>query len=251
MLAVTQPIIRKLNALGFKTKAGNPFGKNSLYEIIRNERYKGVFVYNKHTARAQDGSRTRTDKDDKDNIGIPGGIPQIVSEELWTKCNDRLARNKRNSGASKAKEIYLLSVLIFCGECEFRMNGNGRYPAPDRPKLITYRCAHRDQCCAYKNKEIKRDDVGNFVIDQLQTHRFSNKIIPQLTKQLNEYIQATTESGNHLLLYENRLKELETSRDHIVEAVTKTGLTDLFAGKLTEIEEEIQSINSMISKSAK
>lgn len=244
------PIIRKLNALGFKTKAGNPFGKNSLYEIIRNERYKGVFVYNKHTARAHDGSRTRTDKDDKDIIRIPGGIPQIVSEELWERCNDRLARNRRNGGASKAKEMYLLSGLIFCGECGFRMHGNGRYPAPDRPKLITYRCAHRDQCCACKNKEIKRDDVENFVIDQLQVHLFSNKIIPQLTKQLNEYIQATTQSENHLPRYENRLKKLETGRSHIIEAVTKTGFTDLFAHKLAEIETEIQSINSMISKAS-
>lgn len=34
--------IDRLNILGYKTKKGNPFGKNSLYDLIRNERYKGT-----------------------------------------------------------------------------------------------------------------------------------------------------------------------------------------------------------------
>ncbi|WP_293974538.1 recombinase family protein [uncultured Ruminococcus sp.] len=34
--------IDRLNILGYKTKKGNQFGKNSLYDLIRNERYKGT-----------------------------------------------------------------------------------------------------------------------------------------------------------------------------------------------------------------
>ena len=37
-------IINTLNYKGFKTKKGNTFGKNSLYEILRNEKYTGVYV---------------------------------------------------------------------------------------------------------------------------------------------------------------------------------------------------------------
>lgn len=40
-------IINELNRRGFKTKKGNSFGKNSLYDILRNERYTGVYIYNK------------------------------------------------------------------------------------------------------------------------------------------------------------------------------------------------------------
>ena len=39
------PIIDKLNSLGYKTKAGRPFGKNSLYSIMNNEKYCGIFVF--------------------------------------------------------------------------------------------------------------------------------------------------------------------------------------------------------------
>ncbi len=40
-------IINYLNEHGYKTKRGQIFGKNSLYEILNNEKYTGVFVFNK------------------------------------------------------------------------------------------------------------------------------------------------------------------------------------------------------------
>ena len=40
-------IMRCLNGRGYKTKAGKPFGKNSLHEILRNPKYKGLYIYNK------------------------------------------------------------------------------------------------------------------------------------------------------------------------------------------------------------
>ncbi|MCQ5128167.1 recombinase family protein [Butyricicoccus faecihominis] len=36
----------KLNSRGYTTKHGQPFGKNSLHEILRNEKYTGVYTYN-------------------------------------------------------------------------------------------------------------------------------------------------------------------------------------------------------------
>lgn len=42
-----QEIITQLNRLGYKTRLGNPFGKNSLTEILRNERYKGIYIFNR------------------------------------------------------------------------------------------------------------------------------------------------------------------------------------------------------------
>lgn len=159
-------IINKLNAQGYQTKSGNPFGKNSLYDLIRNERYKGVFVYNQHTRRKSNGSRTRSYKKDEEIIRIPGGIPAIVSEDLWRRCNDRAST--RSTGISTANEMYLLTGLIYCGTCGGKLFGNSRYPAPNRAKLITYRCSTRQMKKGCDAKEIKRDTVEEFVIEQLQ-----------------------------------------------------------------------------------
>ena len=44
-------ILNELNERGYRTKRGNPFGKNSLYEILRNEKYVGTYIYNKSAAK--------------------------------------------------------------------------------------------------------------------------------------------------------------------------------------------------------
>ena len=245
-------IIRKLNALGYTTKVGKSFGKNSLYELLHNERYKGSYVYNKHTARRPDGSRTRSWKPDDQVIRIPNAIPAIVSEELWNRVQERLEQNKRKAGANKAKEMYLLSGLIYCGECGYAMHGNARYPAPDRPKLVTYRCSHRDNNLNCNNKEIKRDDIESFVIDQLQKHLFRDKLVPELTQRLNTYIAETSETNQTSLeQYRNRLQELEHNKTNIIEAIAKSGYAEVFSQKLSEIESEIATVQAMLKQDAK
>ena len=40
-------IIRELNSRGYKTKKGNQFGNNSIYDLLRNEKYCGTYCFNK------------------------------------------------------------------------------------------------------------------------------------------------------------------------------------------------------------
>ena len=63
-------IIDKLNDLGYKTKANKPFGKNSLYSILNNERYSSVFIYSQITH--DDGQMTsKPDFYEKTNASKP------------------------------------------------------------------------------------------------------------------------------------------------------------------------------------
>lgn len=109
-------IIDKLNALGYKTKRGMPFGKNSLHEIFMNERYKGVFVYNKrHGGVFRKKPRNNHKyRDDNEIIRIEGGCPQLIPEDVWNNVNKvRLALQQR---ASNRKNPYLLSGLtVYAG----------------------------------------------------------------------------------------------------------------------------------------
>ena len=40
-------IIKQLNALGYKTKVGRSFGKNSIHDILVNRKYKDDFIFNR------------------------------------------------------------------------------------------------------------------------------------------------------------------------------------------------------------
>lgn len=47
----------ELNRRGYKTKLGNNFGKNSLFEILHNEKYTGVYIYNRCASKNANGFR--------------------------------------------------------------------------------------------------------------------------------------------------------------------------------------------------
>ena len=78
-------IISKLNTSGYRTKCNRLFSRNSLYEILRNEKYKGILVYNKTQSRDEiTGKRSgHRYKSDEEVIRVDGVIPQIVSPEDW------------------------------------------------------------------------------------------------------------------------------------------------------------------------
>ena len=84
-------IINELNRNGFKTKRGGTFGKNSLYDILRNEKYTGVYIYNKSVHPDASGKFNRhASKSEEDIIRIEGGIPQIISKEDFEKVVEML-----------------------------------------------------------------------------------------------------------------------------------------------------------------
>ena len=74
-------IIDKLNDLGYKTKRGNKFGKNSLHGILSNEKYTGVYVFNKTQRKGVNGKRNgHKQKSDDEIIKVEGGMPQIIDK---------------------------------------------------------------------------------------------------------------------------------------------------------------------------
>ena len=101
----------------YKTKKGNEFLKNSIYEILNNERFIGVYLFNKAKKRNFRGKRnSHFEKPLEEQIRLEGAIPQIISKELWdTVLALRSITHKRKC---RAKHFYLLSSLVYCGECK-------------------------------------------------------------------------------------------------------------------------------------
>lgn len=111
-------IISILNAAGYRTKCNRLFSRNSLYEILRNEKYKGIFVYNKTQSRDEiTGKRSgHRYKSEDEVIRINGVVPQLISPEDWDVAQSILDNRKKAYG-NNAKETYLLSGKIKCGKC--------------------------------------------------------------------------------------------------------------------------------------
>ena len=177
-------IIDRLNTHGYKTKRGKMFGKNSLYEILSNEKYTGVFVFNKAAARA-DGKRNNHAQ--KDNyIHIDGGCPAIIGKKLFAQVQQIKAKNKRNAGRYHSKEFYLLTGKLVCDVCEKRMIGNLRFSGRNKTRLATYRCnTHRAMC---NNKELNKDYLDAYMA-VLIGERLKSKNLKRVVSKVNQQVQ--------------------------------------------------------------
>ena len=237
-------ILTALNERGYRTKLGNAFGKNSLHDLISNEKYTGTFLYNKSSAKTFCGSRnTHSSKNNDEIIRIEGGMPAIISKEDFAKAKERMADNKRRAGAYHSKENYALRKKIYCGECGYAMIGNMRYGGRNKTKYVSYRCGNRDQYKQCDNKEIRREYIEHYVLDQLETLIFNNKAIPILVKRLNEFrLTRVSEKSIEIIAIKNKMQELSDKISNILEAIMSGQNHKLVNERLQVLEEEKEKL---------
>ena len=230
-------IIDKLNDLGYKTKRGNKFGKNSLHGILSNEKYTGVYVFNKTQRKGVNGKRNgHKQKSDDEIIKVEGGMPQIIDREVFLQAQEMMQKRKKAPGSHKATTLYLLTGLIRCGECGHAMQGNRRKDKYGND-YISYRCGCRKQKRDCKNKEIKRDYLEEFVLTELEKHILNDEAIPVLSKALNERLK-TKSNDNHEMLtnLRNKLEKVNKEIENILNAIMSGIVNNVLKNKLDELE---------------
>ena len=244
-------IIEVLNNKGYHTRRGKPFAKNSINNILKNERYTGVYIYVIDTSKNPTGKYKRFggEYDPEAVIRIPGGIPAIISEDDFIKVQKKMKERQHKAAKFSAKQEYLLSGKIYCGICGSPYAGNSRKPRPDHPLYVSYKCTRRNQrekSC--RNPEINRDKLETLVLEKLSTVLFNPDVIPSLVKRYNEYISekngSARERVNALRL---QLKDTDRKINNTVNLMIDTGSAAL-KNKLCEFEQIKEKLQFELSK---
>ncbi len=92
-------------------------------------------------------------------------MPTIIDKKDFEEVKRIMDRNKKIHNTYNAKEIYLLSGLIECGECGSKMNGNISYYKNNGEKLryIMYRCTAKAGGSREHTKSIRRDTLEEYI----------------------------------------------------------------------------------------
>ncbi|MBQ4066241.1 MAG: recombinase family protein [Clostridia bacterium] len=238
-------IIHELNRCGYKTKTGKPFGKNSLYEILKNPRYKGTYIFNRRAKRTSKNTRNNHKyKPEEEQIIIEDGVPAIVSKELWEKAN--AARKYMAKTSTNARHKYLLSGLLYCGECGGKMHGN--YRIRDSHNYTTYRCNKQATRLDCKSREIRAEPLESFVINALCEHFFDPENIDIITDELNRKLRVEMDADREEIKAAHySIAGLKTARNNLVDAIAEHGFSSILSKKLKDIEEQIERYEKMIS----
>lgn len=106
-------IIKEMDERGIKGKRGKPIRYTQIYEMLRNEKYTGVYAYSPQE------EECRGDRRQKPNaIKIENALPIIIDKALFTEVQ-RIMNERKQTGK---KAWYLCSGLVYC-ECGAKMHG--------------------------------------------------------------------------------------------------------------------------------
>lgn len=190
-------ICETMNAQGVTTSRGVPFNKNSLRKMLQNKRYIGIYTYK-----------------DKE---IPGGMPRIISDDLFYRVQEIMFKNKKAPARSKAKQEYLLTTKLFCGKCRDMMTGIKGTSHTGMPYYY-YKCnsAKKKQC---SKKAVQKDYIEDLVIEECR-----KQLTPANIDKIAHEVVALCErekDNSTLKRIEKLMRENERKQRNLMNAVAE------------------------------
>lgn len=235
-----------LAARGYTTRSGKNFPKNSLHDILRNERYMGTYTFNRvpKTKRRNSHSYARPN----DFISIPDAIPAIVSKETFLAAQDKMLLNKkRKGGAYTAKRDYLLSGKFFCGYCGSAMQG---YSCCTRGNMYYYySCARKDRVPAdrCKQKMIRAEVIEHWIMSTLEREIFSDAGIQRVADSMSTaFGNANKEAKNATTVLLQRKAAAERKLNNLYQVIEDGDADEFDMQRLKKAKEELRNINNEI-----
>lgn len=199
-----------LNESGVKTLRGTKWTNTKVSWVIKNDKYTGLYHFSDYYKE--------------------GGMPTLVSKELWFEANNRAVRGKAMTAETP------LSGKVYCGKCGKRMvgtSGTSRdgtihyyYTCPEllKKKCPTKRIPHKklDDFVILKTLELLDDEQAiDEIADSMERYieeKKENKLVEGLREKRNNInqrinnIRQTLEIGGHDQTLRDRLSELEEEK---------------------------------------
>jgi site-specific DNA recombinase len=187
---------------GYRGKRGRPIGKNSIKFILNNERYVGVYSWNKQKVKYM--GKWAGGVENSEAVRIEEGMPAIINEETWERVQRRMKNNKHN-GANTAKHTYMLSGLVECGKCGGAFTGRTSTSGKGF-KTRSYVCGNKYRTKTCDAHNINADELEAAVVIKIKEY-FSNS---DFSKMADEIFTAYVKGKGSKVEEKKELAKVET-----------------------------------------
>lgn len=237
-------IIDELNARGKLTKRGKPFGKNSLYEILRNEKYVGVLVYGA-TEKGGKGGWDAHSNPRPDAIRIDGGVPAIVDRATFDKVREKMVKRKGKGGRFAAKQEYYLTGKVFCGKCGSAMVVHGSVGS----QYQYYECGakNRKHICDMRNIRVDVLDMAVATSVQAALQDKANRDALIETAQ-NTQRNAAVVNDTAKAEFSSRLKSIAAKLDKLTDAIMDGLYSQRIKEQMLSLEDEKKTVTAKLKE---
>jgi len=242
-------VVRELYELKIPSRKNSMWGGSSVHRVLTNSTYIGITYWNKHKSVESGDSVAKVGykKQNKDRrilrprdewiqIKLSDQL-KIIDEKTFYAVQSQIKRNKWYAKRNNSRNFYLLTGLVWCGQCGYRCAGT---PCHDKPY---YRCTNRlrmfprpSKCKAGFTPAGKFDGiVWNAVVNAIQNPRLILEQVEKFEeKQKSEPAQVEKEIGET----EKRLKNFAVEEERLFEAYRKQVI------EIVQFEKEMGKVNA-------
>ena len=202
---------------------GKPFGRSTVYNILKNEKYAGIYRF-------------------KGQV-FENMYPQIVPSEIFEKVRAKIEKN--HYGKRSVQVVYLLRQKMKCGYCGESMIAESG-TSQNGEKKYYYKCygrKHGNGCTkSVIRKEVIEDIVLDTVVRELNKPQTMNDIVRGL---LAEQERQTKESITlNLLLREKR--QTDNALENVMKAIEQGIISNTTNKRLHELESKQEELERQI-----
>lgn len=234
-------IITWLAHEGYRGKRGRPIGQNSLYEILRNERYIGTYSWNKRQVKYM--SKWAGGKRRDDAIIIEDAIPRIIDQDTWMRVKERMENNKKNiTNKSSSNREYLLAGLLRCAKCGGTFVG----VTTTNKKGIEYKfysCGNKKRLHNCDAKNIAANDIEPLLVNMLK-HALTNGRIIENTADM--ILQSRDGRNSQLVKLDQELLSIEQKIENIIKSLEDGLDSSSLRTRLIENEQKKKALETQI-----
>lgn len=213
-------IIKALTAKGILNR-GKPFARNTVYNILKNEKYSGIYRHNDEVFT---------------NI-----YPQIVPQDIFDTVRSKIDGN--HYGKRSTEVVYLLRNKMVCGYCGSPVSAECG-TAKNGEKKRYYKCLGRKNGNGCTKSQARKDVLEKYVLDNViqQLQNNMDYIVNTLLEMQDEYIKAN--SALTRLVKEQR--QTENAIQNIMSAIECGGTSNTAMKRLRELETLAEELEKQI-----
>ncbi len=224
---IVPDIVKDLTSRGIYTYKEKPFDTSTIYRMLRNRKYIGEYTYA--------------------GVSYEGGIPRIISDELWERVQIRLEQNERRAGKFKSNVKFLLSGKLICAECGQTYSGEsgtGKHGEVHR----YYKChGKKTKKTSCSSANFRKEWLEQFVLFHTRYDILTDDMIEYLANEVMKVHEK--ESSSYLLnSYRKELKDVEKALHNIMKAIEQGIFNDTTAARMQELEGRKNELKLLAAK---
>ena len=207
-----------LNARGLRTAQGNPFNKSSVNRIVSNRKYIGEYKYH--------------------DVVIAGGVPPIVTQEVFAMAQAEMARRKAGRKPRTPRAGYALSGKLFCGHCKEPMIGVSGTGKTGKKWYYYYCSNNRGKKKGCEKDQVSRDWLEALVVDLTARYILQEEVLEDLAKKVFAFQELQNDPHGEIDFYSKKLTENKKASQNLIRAIESGIVTQSLPQRLQELEQE-------------